>query len=92
MNSKTGSLKPKTFTVKASIIHPKSKSYTEAYGTLKWEETMRKEFQALIDKDTWEFVPYPDDAYPIVTNGFTKTKLLLDGLLDKYKAQIVPKE
>lgn len=52
---------------------------------------MKKEFQNLLDIDTWELVPCPSVSDPISCKWVLKTKLKSNGKLDKYKARLMVK-
>lgn len=57
--SKLGIFKPKVFTSESVPIAPESTAV--ALASPSWKEAMRAEFQALIDNQTWELVPYSAD-------------------------------
>ena len=56
-----------------------------------WKQAMNDEFQALLRNQTWSLVP-PSSVQSVVQCKWVfRTKLKVDGLLDKYKARLVAK-
>ena len=50
---------------------------------------MQKEYDSLIDNNTWTIVPRPDDRKPLTCKWVLKRKLGPDGEVLKYKARVV---
>lgn len=50
---------------------------------------MHTEFQALVDNQTWELVPFTSDMKVISNKWIFKVKTNSDGSLDKLKARLV---
>lgn len=54
-----------------------------------WFEAMKKEFQALVDNQTWILVPASSDMKIISNKWVFQVKTCADGSLDKLKARLV---
>ena len=54
-----------------------------------WQNAMDKEFRALIDFETWEYVQLPEGARAIGSSWVLKIKYNSDGTVQLYKARVV---
>jgi hypothetical protein len=43
------------------VLSLNPQTYAEAEGNPFWEETMREEYNSLIENHTWDLVPLPSD-------------------------------
>ncbi|MCO5548888.1 hypothetical protein L7F22_002350 [Adiantum nelumboides] len=66
--------------------------FEEAAKNDKWQEAMKKEMDALYDKETWGLVPLPKVKKPIGCRWVYKVKHNNDGNVSKFKARLVAKE
>lgn len=64
-------------------------TYDEASTKQEWMEAMEEEIIALKQNQTWELVPKPNDVKPISCKWIYKLKVHPDGIIDRYKAQLV---
>ncbi|CAL9029391.1 unnamed protein product, partial [Prunus brigantina] len=71
------------------IIEPEN--YQEAVGDLAWQEAMNTELEMIEKNNTWELVERPADKLLISVKWVFKTKLNLDGTVQKHKARLVAK-
>jgi hypothetical protein len=71
------------------IIEPKN--YQEAFGDKAWQEAMKEELEMIKKNNTWELVERPIDKPVIGVKLVYKTKLHLDGTIQKHKARLVAK-
>jgi hypothetical protein len=68
---------------------PAPTTVCEALRDPDWRQTMEDEFHALQETRTWTLIPRPRGINIISNKGLFKTKLLLDGTLERRKAQWV---
>ncbi|KAI5318976.1 hypothetical protein L3X38_038684 [Prunus dulcis] len=74
---------------KVSIVEPES--FAEATQDEAWNQVMREEI-SMIEKDsTWEMVERPGNKPVVGVRWIFKTKLNLDGSIQKHKAKLVAK-
>ena len=71
------------------IIEPEN--YQEAAGDKAWQEAMKEELEVIEKNNTWELVERPSDKPVIGVKWVYKTKLHLDGSVQKHKARLVAK-
>jgi hypothetical protein len=71
------------------IIEPEN--YQEAFGDKAWQEAMKEELEVIEKNNTWELVERPIDKPVIGVKWVYKTKLHLDGSVQKHKARLVAK-
>ena len=65
--------------------------FEEAIEDEKWQAAMQDELNMIEKNNTWELVDRPSHKKPIGVKGVYKTKLNLDGSINKYKARLVVK-
>jgi len=75
--------------VSTLIKYTEPQSYEEASKELEWVEVMRKEIDALIANQTWDYVDLPPEKRAISNKWVYKVKLKLDGTLERLKARLV---
>ena len=61
----------------------------EATKQKEWVDAMIKEYQSIIKNYIWEIVPRPKDKLVVSSKWIFKTKHLVDGRIEKYKARFV---
>ena len=86
--SKYGIFEPKLLTVTA-CQEPENASL--AFTDPNWTKAMNDEYQALIRNHTWDLVPNSSATHVVQCKWVFRTKLKVDGSLDKYKARLVAK-
>ncbi|EOX99316.1 Uncharacterized protein TCM_007947 [Theobroma cacao] len=72
-----------------ALVEPSS--FREAHSEEHWKSTMDVEIQMIRKNGTWILVDRPVDKNIIGVKWIYKTKLNLDGSVNKYKAQLVVK-
>ncbi|CAL2246283.1 unnamed protein product, partial [Prunus armeniaca] len=72
-----------------TIIEPET--YYEAVEDKAWKEAMDAEIETIEKNGTWELVEKPTDKPVIGVKWVFKTKLNLDGTVEKHKARLVAK-
>ncbi|KAI5317804.1 hypothetical protein L3X38_037511 [Prunus dulcis] len=72
-----------------TIIEPET--YYEAIEDKAWKEAMDTEIETIEKNGTWELVERPTDKPVIGVKWVFKTKLNLDGTVQKHKARLVAK-
>jgi hypothetical protein len=72
-----------------SMCEPET--YAEAAGEEVWQNAMKDELEMIEKNDTWELVERPYGKPVIGVKWVFKTKLNLDGTINKYKARLVAK-
>ncbi|CAL9018585.1 unnamed protein product [Prunus brigantina] len=72
-----------------TIIEPET--YYEAVEDKAWKEAMDAEIETIEKNGTWELVERPTDKPVIGVKWVFKTKLKLDGTVQKHKARLVAK-
>ncbi|GJW48262.1 retrovirus-related pol polyprotein from transposon TNT 1-94 [Tanacetum coccineum] len=65
------------------------KGFKEAVRDAGWCDAMNAELRALEENDTWELIDLPPDKKAIISHWIFKTKLKVDGSLDRMKARLV---
>ena len=86
--SKSGIFKPKLLTVTAC---PEPANVSLALTDPNWKKAINDEYQALIRNHTWDLVPNSNATLVVQCKWVFRTKLKVDGSLDKYKARLVAK-
>ncbi|CAL9017922.1 unnamed protein product, partial [Prunus brigantina] len=71
------------------IIEPEN--YQEAATDIAWQEAMNAELEMIEKNNTWELVERPANKPVIGVKWVFKTKLNLDGTVQKHKARLVAK-
>ncbi|KAI5340825.1 hypothetical protein L3X38_020099 [Prunus dulcis] len=71
------------------IIEPEN--FTEASKDKAWQKAMEIEMEMIEKNETWELVDRPSDKPVIGVKWVYKTKLNLDGSIQKHKARLVVK-
>ncbi|XP_070675841.1 uncharacterized mitochondrial protein AtMg00810-like [Malus domestica] len=66
-------------------------TYEEAKKDKAWKKVMKEELEMIKKNDTWELVNRPSDKLVIGVKWVYKTKLNLDGSVQKNKARLVAK-
>ncbi|CAH9051136.1 unnamed protein product [Cuscuta europaea] len=88
--AKSGIFKPKTiFNLSTVTINADPTCFTEANKQLKWCEAMADEFNALINNNTWDLVPFDNSKNIVGCKWIYKTKYHSDGSLERHKARLV---
>ena len=72
-----------------SIIEPEN--FAEASKDKAWQKAMEAEMEMIEKNETWELVDRPSDKPVIGVKWVYKTKLNLDGSIQKHKARLVVK-
>ena len=70
----------------ATTISPIPGNYRTALADPQWRAAMAKEYQALVDNDTWRLVPKPPGANIVTGKWIYKHKYHSDGTLARHKA------
>nr|XP_034923444.1 uncharacterized mitochondrial protein AtMg00820-like [Populus alba] len=65
--------------------------YARSFGDKAWQEAMKEELEVIEKNNTWELVERPSDKPVIGVKWVYKTKLHLDGSVQKHKARLVAK-
>jgi histone deacetylase 1/2 len=73
------------------LTHIEPTSYKQAMQVPDWLTAMKAEHSALINNNTWFFVPLPDNRQAIGCKWVFRVKQNPDGTLNKYKARLVAK-
>jgi hypothetical protein len=73
------------------ILGSDPQSYAVAKGNPHREEAMKKEYNSLIENNTWEWVPLPSIRKLVRCKWIFNTKRVVDGYITKYKARLVVK-
>ena len=55
----------------------------------KWKKALEEEYKSLMNNDTWELVPPPEDANIVGSKWVFKIKHDANGDVDRYKARLV---
>lgn len=63
------------------IILKEPRSTAEALTIPEWKQAMEAEYQALMNNNTWEIVPYEEGMHVVGSKWVFKTKLNSDGSL-----------
>eukprot|EP00253_Pinus_taeda_P035997 PITA_35997 len=66
-------------------------SHSEAAGNSLWEAAMDEEYSALMENNTWDLVPLPKGRKLVRCRWIYRTKIAIDGDINKYKARLVAK-
>jgi hypothetical protein len=67
-------------------------SFTEAMSGPEanyWARAAEDEYKSLIDMNTWDLVPLPNDRQPVSCKWVFKRKLNADGSVERHKARLV---
>ncbi|KAL0435055.1 UNVERIFIED_CONTAM: Retrovirus-related Pol polyprotein from transposon RE2 [Sesamum radiatum] len=79
-----------SFVASLSVVQ-EPKSFAEAMKYPEWREAMRAEIDALEKNCTWTLTSLPHDKKAIGYKWVFKTKLRVDGSVERYKAHLVAK-
>ena len=63
--------------------------FQDAVKESKWREAMNSELRALESNNTWSITNLPKGKKPIGCKWLYKTKFNSDGIIERYKAQLV---
>jgi hypothetical protein len=63
--------------------------FEEAIQKKEWEDSMTEDYQSIIKNDVWEIVPKPKSKDVVSSKWIFKTKHVVDGSIEKYKAIFV---
>ena len=66
-------------------------SYSQAIKHSHWRDAMQTEIQALKANNTWTLTSLPSGKKPIGCKWVFKTKLCVDGLIERHKSRLVAK-
>ena len=66
-------------------------SYSQAIKHSHWRDAMQTEIQALKANNTWTLTSLPFGKKPISCKWVFKTKLCVDGLIERHKSRLVAK-
>jgi hypothetical protein len=66
-------------------------SYGEVAGNPFWEFAMQKEYNSLLENQTWDLVPLPYGRKLVICRWVYKTKRVADGQINRYKARLIAK-
>lgn len=67
-------------------------SYHEASTNLLYQATMKEKLDALSKNHTWNLIDLSPRKSPVRSKWAFKIKTHLDGIMDRYKAQLVARE
>ncbi|KAM3202092.1 putative mitochondrial protein like [Capsicum annuum] len=56
-----------------------------------WQRAMKNEFDALLNNQTWDLVPYDPTKNIVSCKWLYRLKRKVDGTIDRYKARLVAK-
>lgn len=74
----------------SDICEPRS--YNQAKDSIKWQEAMKQELEALEGNKTWEVTELPPGCKAIGSRWVYKVKNRADGGIDHYKARLVARD
>ncbi|MDV3146689.1 MAG: reverse transcriptase domain-containing protein, partial [Sweet potato little leaf phytoplasma] len=90
--SKAGIFKPKCWLSSVSVHSPsltEPTCFKDAVKYAEWRDAMDKEYQALVENNTWTLVP-PSSSLTVVSCKWVyRLKLQPDGSIERYKARLV---
>ena len=72
-----------------NVIEPLN--YEQAKDKEEWVTTMNGEYNSIMRNKTWELVELTKDKVPIGSKWLFKSKLKVDGSIDKFKERLVAK-
>jgi hypothetical protein len=72
------------------IMDAKPSSYEEVVEKRVWKDSMREEYQSIVKNDVWDVVPGPKDKSVVNSKWIYKTKHVVHGSIENYKARFVP--
>jgi len=64
-------------------------SFSKAIKNSTWGQAMMDEFNAFLENDTWNLIPYTPSMNVVGRKWIYKTKYALAGLVDCYKARLI---
>jgi histone deacetylase 1/2 len=67
------------------------RNYQAAMSIPHWRAAMEREYQALLQNETWTLVPPPPRVNIIDSKWVFKVKKHADGSIERYKARLVAK-
>ena len=71
------------------IIDVETTSYEEVAGKKEWKDVMVEEYWSIVKNDVWDVVPRPKEKSMVSLKWIYKTKHVVDGSIEKYKARFV---
>jgi hypothetical protein len=71
------------------IIDVEPTNYEEVAGKKEWKDAMVEEYQSIVKNDVWDVVPRPNEKSVVSSKWIFKTKHVVDGSIEKYKARFV---
>jgi len=71
------------------IMDVEPSSYEEAVENQVWKDAMTEEYQSIMQNDVWDMVPRPKEKSVVSSKWIYKTKHVVDGNIEKYKARFV---
>jgi hypothetical protein len=54
-----------------------------------WKDAMVEEYWSIMQNDVWDVVPRPEKKYVVSLKWIYKTKHIVDGSIEKYKARFL---
>jgi hypothetical protein len=66
-------------------------SYGEAVGNPFWESAMQKEYNSLLENQTWDLIPLPSRRKIVRCRWVYGTKSAANGQISIYKSRLVAK-
>jgi hypothetical protein len=63
--------------------------YSEAMGNPLWEAAMEKEYDSLLENQTWDLVPLPPGRKLVRCEWVYQTKRETDGQVRRYKERLI---
>ncbi|KAL6325054.1 hypothetical protein AAG906_022262 [Vitis piasezkii] len=79
----------KLFDIYCNVVVLEPVGFEEAIEDEKWQAAIQDELNMIEKNNTWELVDRPSHKKPIGVKGVYKTKLNLDGSINKYKARLL---
>jgi hypothetical protein len=64
-------------------------TFTQAVDHHVWREAMVEEYNSIVRNDVWDVVPRPVGKSVVTSRWLYKTKIAVDGSVEKHKAQFV---
>ncbi|XP_035544166.1 uncharacterized mitochondrial protein AtMg00820-like [Juglans regia] len=82
---------PRCCFISTATVPDEPSSFTLASKFLEWRQAMSREFDALVNTNTWTLVPPSCASNLIGCKWVFKTKLCADGSIERRKARLVAK-
>jgi hypothetical protein len=64
-------------------------NYEEVAKKKEWKDVMVEEYQSIVKNDVWDVVPRAKEKSVMSSKWIFKTKHVVDGSIEKYKARFV---